>query len=175
MQQLKDCNVHVDIFSSCKIYGEDFAKENEATYEPLYEQARNLENVNYIGYAEHSFIKKYMYRYHMFAYPSIWEETSCNAAIEAMAAGLYCIVTNYGALYETCSEFPAYVTYNKDYRKLSTLFADAIRNAVSTIHEPEVFEHLQLQQDFVKRFYSWEKKKIEWTNFLQGIVNERKG
>jgi len=174
MQQLKDCKVHVDIYSSCKIYGQEFADKNEATYEPLYEQARNLENVNYIGYREHSFIQKYMYRYHMFAYPSIWEETSCNAALEAMAAGLYCIVTNYGALYETCSEFPAYVTYNKDYRRLSTLFADAIRHAVSTIHEPEVFKHLQMQQDFVKRFYSWDKKKIEWTNFLQGIVNERR-
>jgi len=175
MSLLKDCNVHVDIYSSCKIYGQEFADKNEATYEPLYEQARNLENVNYIGHTEHSFIQKYMYRYHMFAYPSIWEETSCNAALEAMAGGLYCIVTNYGALYETCSEFPAYVTYNKDYRRLSTLFADAIRHAVNTIHEPEVFDHLQLQQDFTKRFYSWEKKKIEWTNFLQGIVNERKG
>jgi glycosyltransferase involved in cell wall biosynthesis len=173
MQQLQDCNVHLDVFSSCKIYGEEFEQANEAKYEPLYEQARKLENVNYIGYKEHSFIQKFMYRYHMFAYPSIWEETSCNAALEAMAAGLYCIVTNYGALYETCSEFPAYVTYDKDYKRLSTVFANAIRSSVATLHEPKVFEHLQMQQDFVKKFYSWDKKKTEWTNFLTGILNEK--
>ena len=173
MQQLQDCNVHLDVFSSCKIYGEEFEQANEVKYEPLYEQARKLENVNYIGYKEHSFIQKFMYRYHMFAYPSIWEETSCNAALEAMAAGLYCIVTNYGALYETCSEFPAYVTYDKDYKRLSTVFANAIRSSVATLHEPGVFEHLQMQQDFVKKFYSWDKKKSEWTNFLTGILNER--
>ena len=173
MQQLQDCNVHLDVFSSCKIYGENFEKANEHIYEPLYEQARKLENVNYIGYKEHSFIQKYIYRYHMFAYPSIWEETSCNAALEAMAAGLMCIVTNFGALYETCSEFPVYVTYDKNYRNLATSFAHAIRGAVSTLHEPQVLEHLKVQQDFVKRFYSWEKKKLEWTSFLQGVLDAK--
>jgi len=173
MSLLKDLNIHADIFSSCKIYGEEFEKENENKYEPLYEQARKLENVNYIGYKEHPFIQKFIYRYHMFVYPSTWEETSCNAALESMAAGLYCIVTNYGALYETCSEFPVYVTYEKDIKRLAGKFAHAIRQTVSTLHEPAIFEHLQMQQNFVKKFYSWEKKKIEWTTFLQGILHER--
>ena len=174
MSLLKDCNVHVDIYSSCKIYGEEFEKENESKYEALYEQARNLENVNYIGYAEHAFIQKYIYRYHMFAYPSIWEETSCNAALEAMAAGLFCIVTNYGALYETCSEFPVYVTYEKDVKRLAGKFASAIKEAVDIIHKPEIHEHLLQQQNFVKKFYSWDKRKVDWTNFLQGALDERK-
>ena len=173
MQQLQDCNVHLDVFSSCKIYGEEFEKANEHIYEPLYEQARKLENVNYIGYKEHSFIQKFLYRYHMFAYPSIWEETSCNAALEAMASGLYCIVTNFGALYETCSEFPVYVTYDKNYRNLATAFTHAIRGAVEHMHEPRIQEHLIMQQNFVKKFYSWEKKKLEWTSFLQGALDAK--
>ena len=173
MQQLQDCNVHLDVFSSCKIYGEEFEKANEHIYEPLYEQARKLENVNYIGYKEHSFIQKFMYRYHMFAYPSIWEETSCNAVLESMAGGLYCIVTNYGALFETCSEFPVYVTYDKNYRNLATAFAHAIRSAVEHMDQPDIHEHLLMQQNFVKKFYSWEKKKLEWTNFLQGALNAK--
>tara|TARA_R100001015_G_C4632038_1_gene195095 strand:+ start:1662 stop:2591 length:930 start_codon:yes stop_codon:yes gene_type:complete len=173
MQQLQDVNVEVDVFSSCRIYGEEFGKLHEEKYEALYEQARKLPNVNYIGYKEHSFIQKMMYRYHMFAYPSIWEETSCNSALEAMAGGLYCIVTNYGALYETCSEFPVYVTYDQNYRALSTAFAHAIRGAVATIHEPQVYEHLQMQQEFTKKFYSWEKKALEWTTFLRGISDAK--
>tara|TARA_B100002019_G_C21230400_1_gene579776 strand:- start:338 stop:1267 length:930 start_codon:yes stop_codon:yes gene_type:complete len=173
MQQLQNENVELDVFSSCKIYGEEFEKQNEHIYEPLYEQARKLPNVNYIGYREHSFIQKMIYRYHLFAYPSIWEETSCNSALEAMAGGLYCIVTNFGALYETCSEFPIYVTYDKNYRNLSQAFAHAIRGAITTIHEPEVYEHLLMQQEFTKKFYSWDKKKLEWTNFLQGVLHEK--
>ena len=173
MQQLQNENVELDVFSSCKIYGAEFEKQNEHIYEPLYEQARKLPNVNYIGYREHSFIQKMLYRYHMFAYPSIWEETSCNSALEAMAGGLYCIVTNFGALYETCSEYPIYVTYDKNYRNLSQAFAHAIRGAIATIHEPEVYEHLLMQQEFTKKFYSWDKKKLEWTNFLQGVLHEK--
>jgi len=34
-------------------------------------------------------------------------------------------------------------------------------------------EHLALQQDFVKRFYCWEKKAFEWTNFLTGVLNAK--
>ena len=63
--------------------------------------------------------------------------------------------------------------YEKDTKRLGSKSASAIRQAVNTIHESEIFEHLQMQQNFVKKFYSWDKKKIEWTNFLQGALNER--
>ena len=39
--------------------------------------------------------------------------------------------------------------------------------------QPEIHEHLLMQQNFVKKFYSWEKKKLEWTNFLQGALNAK--
>jgi glycosyltransferase involved in cell wall biosynthesis len=56
-------------------------------------------------------ILKNIYKIIIFAYPSIWEETFCISAVEAMAAGLYMFTTNYGALYETCAEFPVYIPY----------------------------------------------------------------
>ena len=49
-------------------------------------------------------------------------------------------------------EFPVYVTYEKDTKRLASKFATAIRLAVNTIHEPEVQEHLKMQQEFVKSF-----------------------
>ena len=66
-----------------------------------------------------------MHRYHIFAYPNIWEETSCISAIEALGSGLHAIVTNYGALYETCSEWPTYVQYDRNYENLARCFAVA--------------------------------------------------
>ena len=112
--------------------------------------------------------------YHIFAYPNIWEETSCISAIEAMSAGLYCIMTNYGALFETCAEFPIYINYVKDYKILAEAFAAGIDIAAETLHEKTIQDHLDVQQDFYKRFYNWHKKGNEWNCFLQGVIASTK-
>ena len=52
----------------------------------------------------------------MYVYPNIFEETFCISLLECMAAGLYCITTNYGALFETGAEFPMYVPYESNYK-----------------------------------------------------------
>jgi len=173
MQYLQNENIILDVYSSCEVYGEEFAKSNNADWERLFDQARALPNVNYIGYQPNSFILNKMEDYHMFAYPSIWEETSCISALEAMAAGLYCVTTNYGALYETCAEFPIYVNYTNNYKRLAENFAYAIKGGMDHLHDKQIHEHLLLQQDYTKRFYNWTKKSIEWTRFLEGALNAR--
>ena len=42
-----------------------------------------------------------MTNYDLFVYPSIFEETFCASALEALSAGLHVITTNFGALPET--------------------------------------------------------------------------
>ena len=173
MQHLQDEDIILDVYSSCEVYGEEFAKSNNADWERLFDQARTLPNVNYIGYQSNDFILNKMKDYHMFAYPCIWEETSCISALEAMAAGLYCVTTNYGALYETCAEFPIYVNYTDNYKKLAENFAYAIKAGMRHLHEDAIYEHLLVQQDYTKRYYSWDKKAIEWTRFLEGALHAR--
>jgi len=173
MQHLQDEDIILDVYSSCEVYGEEFAKSNNAEWERLFDQARTLPNVNYIGYQSNDFILNKMKDYHMFAYPCIWEETSCISALEAMAAGLYCVTTNYGALYETCAEFPIYVNYTDNYKKLAENFAYAIKAGMRHLHEDAIYEHLLVQQDYTKRYYSWDKKAIEWTRFLEGALHAR--
>ena len=41
------------------------------------------------------------------------------------------------------------------------------------LHTDRCQEYLQKQQDFYKMFYSWKKRKIEWTNFLEGVANAK--
>jgi UDP-glucose:(glucosyl)LPS alpha-1,2-glucosyltransferase len=171
MQYLKDENIELDVYSSTEIYGKDFHEQNKDQYTELYEQAKKLPNVNYIGYRPNDFILQKLSHYHLYVYPSIWEETSCISLLECMAAGLYCVVTNFGALYETGSEFPAYVTYDKNYKKLAEVFAHGIKASVNTLHEPEIQKHLDRQQEFVKEYYNWDKKAMEWNFFLKGITN----
>jgi glycosyltransferase involved in cell wall biosynthesis len=113
MQYVKNPNIELDVYSSTEVYGEDFKKANDKNYQELYDQAKVLPNVNYIGYKPNEYIKEHLHEYDIFAYPSIWEETFCISALEAMAAGLYVITTDYGALYETCAEFSSYIPYQK--------------------------------------------------------------
>ena len=171
MQMVKNKNIKLDVYSSTQVYGDAFKEANDDKWVPLYKQALELQNVNYIGYRPNKYILDNLQNYHIFAYPSIWEETSCISAIECMSAGLYSIVTNYGALTETCSEFPIYVQYLEDYKLLAKSCATAIDIAADTLHLDVIQNNLDMQQDFYKRFYSWEKQAETWWNFLRGVTN----
>ena len=118
-------------------------EKNDHNNTALYEQAKQLPNVNYIGYKPNSYIKDNLHTYNMYVYPSIFEETFCISLLEAMAAGLYCITTNYGALFETGAEFPMYVPYESNYRTLAQKFAMGIEAAANTLHEEQIHNHLE--------------------------------
>jgi UDP-glucose:(glucosyl)LPS alpha-1,2-glucosyltransferase len=174
MQLIKNPLIELDVYSSTQIYGDDFKNQNDNTYQSLYDQAKQLPNVNYIGYASNQDIINKLHTYHIFAYPNIWEETSCISAIEALGCGLHGIVTNYGALYETCSEWPTYVQYNRNYKNLSQCFAFAIEEIATRLHTKGMQNLLDAQVSFYEKFYSWKNRQHEWTNFLTGVLNDRK-
>jgi glycosyltransferase involved in cell wall biosynthesis len=173
MQLVKNKSVHLDVYSSTQVYGDNFKSRNDDQFKDLYAQAESLPNVSYIGYKPNEFIKDNLKNYHMFAYPNIWEETSCIAAIEAMAAGLYCITTNYGALFETCAEFAVYVPYEKEFVKLASTFASVIDAAADQLHEANLKEHLKFQIDYTNKYYSWDLRAGVWNKFLQGVIDAR--
>ena len=174
MQEVKNPNITLDVYSSTQVYGDAFKQHNDEQFKPLYEQAQQLPNVNYIGYKPNEYILEHMTDYDLYVYPSIFEETSCVSALEALAAGVHVITNNFGALYETCAEWPVYVTYNTNYEAMAKDTAAAIEVAANYLHEDFIQDHLEEQQKFYKRFYNWQKKGMEWTSFLQGAINERK-
>jgi len=173
MQEITDPNITLDVYSSTQVYGDQFKKQNDDQFKPLYEQAKQLPNVNYIGYETNEYIKANMNKYDMFVYPSTFEETSCVSALEALASGVHVITNNYGALYETCAEWPVYINYTEDFEQMALGTAEAIKVAASYLHEPFIQDHLEQQQLFYKRFYSWNKKGMEWESFLRGAISER--
>ena len=173
MQEIEDPNITLDVYSSTKVYGDAFKKQNDDQFKPLYDQAKKLSNVNYIGYKSNEYILKHMTDYDLYVYPCIFEETSCVSALEALAAGVHVITNNFGALYETCSEWPVYVNYSTNYEQMAKDFASGISVAANYLHEDYIQNHLENQQKFYKRFYSWDKKGMEWTSFLKGAISER--
>ena len=174
MQEIKNPNITLDVYSSTQVYGDQFKQQNDDAFKPLYEQAKQLPNVNYIGYKPNEYILEHMNEYDMYVYPSVFEETFCVSAMEALAAGVHVITNNFGALYETCSEWPVYINYNKNYETMAVATAAAIEVVASYLHEDYIQNHLEEQQKFYKRFYNWHKKGMEWESFLRGAINERK-
>ena len=174
MQHVKNPKITLDVYSSTEVYGKHFYDQENKNFERLYEQARQLPNVNYIGYKPNNYILEHISNYHIFAYPSIFEETFCISAAEALSAGLFCITTNFGALPETCSEWPVYVNYEPNHERLAESFGFAIEQCATQLSSPEVKQHLQNQQTFYKTFYSWKAKANQWTNFLTGALNAKR-
>jgi glycosyltransferase involved in cell wall biosynthesis len=174
MQEIKDPKITLEVYSSSQIYGSEFSEAHDKEFTPLYEQAKELPNVNYIGYKPNEYIKEMMPNYDMFVYPCIFEETSCVSALEALSSGVHVITNNFGALYETCAEWPVYVNYSTNYEQMAIDTASAIKTAAEYLHEDFIQEHLEEQQKYFKKFYNWKKKGVEWTMFLKGALNEKK-
>jgi UDP-glucose:(glucosyl)LPS alpha-1,2-glucosyltransferase len=174
MQMIKNKNITLDVYSSNKVYGTEFAQRVDKDFTDLFDQAKKLPNVNYIGHKSNEYILEHMSDYQLFVYPSIFEETFCASALEALAAGLHVITTNFGALPETCAEWPVYVNYSKNFELLAGSVAGAIDVSSEYLHTEIIQKHLDDQQIYYKKFYSWEKKAIEWENFLKGALSVKK-
>ena len=173
MQLVKNPLITLDVYSSTEVYGKDFYEQNDKYYQTLYDQAESLPNVNYIGYKPNNYIVEHLKDYRMYVYPSTFEETSCISLLESMAAGLYCITTNLGALFETGAEFPIYIPYTDNLRILSNKFAKAIDAAAESLESEAVNEHLKFQIKYTNKYYNWNKQGLAWTRFLQGAIDAK--
>lgn len=159
-------NVELNICSSTIIYGEKFDKILGKTYENIFNECKKTKNVNYLGFVENKKIIELLKKMHIFAYPSIWPETSCISAIEAMAAGCEIVGTNLGALYETCAPFGTLVSFDSNLENLEKRFSKALLNSINNFWSEENQKKLQLQRETINATYSWDVRSVEWKNFF---------
>ena len=168
MEQVKSNNIELDVYSSTQIYGDQFKEMNDKQFINLYERAKKIKNVNYKGYLDHSELMKILHTYDVYIHPSIFEETSCMAAMEALACGLVAVTTDLGALYETCCDFPIYVPYLNNHKALATQFAYAIESLPHIMKDIDE-DKMRFQQKYYRQFYHWDVIKTNWERFLNGI------
>lgn len=69
--------VHLHVFSSFSIYG--WPKRDEP-YKPIIEKCKTHPGISYYGAVSNDEIREALQTAHIFAYPSIWPETSCQIA-----------------------------------------------------------------------------------------------
>jgi len=161
-------NIHLDVYSSFEIYG---WKDRDVQYQELFDRCRAHEKISYHGSVSNEEIREALVRSHIFAYPSIWPETTCLAVIEAMSAKNIVVCPNYAALPETCSNFAMMYPYTENKNAHAVQFAHTLNNAIESIKNniDGLDPYLDFQKQFFDYFYSWSKRKLEWENLLNSI------
>ena len=159
-------NVELNICSSIKIYGEKFDKVFGREFENIFDQCKETKNVNYYGFLQNDKVIELLKKMHIFAYPNVWHETSCVAAIESMAAGCEVVTTNLAALYETCAPFGTFVNFDRNFDNLEKRYKKVILNSIKNYWSEENQKKLKLQRETINATYSWNVRSNEWKKFF---------
>ena len=159
-------NVELNVCSSTKIYGKKFEDTYNKDYENIFNECKNTKNINYLGFVENEKIIELLKKMHIYAFPSIWPETSCISAIESMAAGCEVVTTNLGALYETCAPFGTFVGFDSNLNNLEKKYKKVLLSSVKNFWLPENQKKLRLQYETINATYSWKARSNEWKEFF---------
>jgi len=163
----------VDIYSSTKIYGSTFDENEKDKFTDLFDKCKNTKNVNYHGYTFNGEIRRAVEKAHIYAYPSIFEETSCLAIIEAMSAGCHVVTTNYGALPETCGEFATMIEFDSSGQNLIERYAETLNSVIDNYKNNLYKDDLEMQIKYYNKNYSWETRIQEWINFFNYVRTKK--
>jgi glycosyltransferase involved in cell wall biosynthesis len=166
-----DCELHV--FSSTKIYGKDFAVNNENYYQELYDKCEALEGVVYRGFVSNEELRKELSSFDILAYPCTFEETSCIAVIEALSAGLRVVTSNLGALPETTEGWARMYPYLANPKLHALYFADILEEEINKIKSGELDAHLELQKQVYAPRWNWSQRINEWISYLSTLTPKK--
>lgn len=161
-------NIHLDVYSSFGLYG---WKERDQEFKELFDFMEGHEKITNHGAVSNDEVRKALGNAHIFAYPSIWPETSCLCLMEAMSAGLNCVHPNYGALYETSANWTTMYHWNEDIQKHAEMFIMMLNNAIENVNNENLKGRIASQRVYANAFYSWQIRAKQWEAFLQSIVH----
>jgi len=161
-------NVELDVYSSFKIYGWEARDE---PYRELFQKLDNHPKIRYHGTVPNEEIRQALTQSHIFAYPSIWQETSCIALIEAMSAGCLCIHPNLAALPETAANWTMMYQFHEDMNIHANRFYAHLNAAVRDLQNKSVnsLAIYENQKQYIDAFYNWDRRSSEWIQFLSSI------
>ena len=165
-----DWNVTLDVFSSFKAYGWGHRDEE---YQSLFDSIPTLKGATYHGYQPNEVVREALTKSDIFAYPSIWPETSCIAAMEAMCAGVLPVTPNLAALPETVGECDLFsYQWNENNEEHFKVFYQALGNAIyGFINDREGAYAAQVGvQNVASKRFDWNLRKREWEGLLKSLL-----
>lgn len=161
--------ITLDVYSSFDLYG---WPERNAMYQKLFDRCKAHEKINYHGTVSNDEIRKALQSAHMFAFPSIWPETSCLCLMEAMSAGVACIHPNYAALPETAGGMTWSYPWTENTQDHVQMFAGileaGIQNMLTHLERPTP----NIVSTVANYRFSWEARKQQWETLLKSMLTK---
>jgi glycosyltransferase involved in cell wall biosynthesis len=162
-------NLTLDVYSSFNIYGWG---ERDADYEHLFERCREHPNINYHGYQPNEVVREALKKAHIFAFPSIWPETSCIAAMEAMSAGCCIVHPDFAALPETLAGFGLSYSMHEDPNVHANIFIQVLAAAIQKVGTAAMDNRMEFQKTYADAFYGWDTRIQQWNSLLMSISQD---
>ena len=160
-------NITLDVYSSFNLYG---WPSRDEPYKDLFDKLEAHPNINYHGSQPNDVVRQALSDAHIFAYPSIWPETSCMCLMEAMSAGLLCVHPNLAALPETAGQWTSMYQWNEDANIHASIFYQYLDAAIRRVKDPDVQQMIGNQKMYADMFYSWPARVHQWEQLIQQLL-----
>lgn len=152
----------LQIFGGMAQYG-----QSDTPYIDLYARAGAHAQCHIIGATAHQQLAHALADQDLLLYPSIFAETSCIAALEALATGALPIVTDLGALPETLNDFAMYVPFDQDYQQLAHAYGTTMLHLATAWPDMNHTTRMINQKQWVLDHATWAHRAITAADLIK--------
>lgn len=161
-------DITLDVYSSFSIYG---WQDRDKPYQELFQRCREHPAITYHGYQSNEVVRDALSESHVFVYPSIWKETSCIAAIEALSAGCDIVYPSYGALPETIQHHGRVYPHIASYEEHMLKFYSVMTEYLSDADYHNYFQVMAaMRSEYVMKRFNWSDRINEWTDLVNSVI-----
>jgi len=164
LHELERDDWHLHVYSSFQIYG---WKENDQPYGELFDHIEKNPNMTLHKIVRGRPLREEWKDMHIWAYPCIWEETSCRTAMEAMSSRTLMLTNSLGALPETCSDHAFMYPYIKDEIEHCYRITDEIDKLMDTYWDDETQDVIDRAKKHADKYYSWDYRAPKWIEMFE--------
>lgn len=161
--------IELDVFSSFKIYGWE---QRDQPYQALFDECREHPQINYHGTVSNEEVRQALAKAHVFAYPSIWAETSCLSLMEAMSAKCLCVHPNYAALYETAGGTTMMYQWHENSNDHAQMLYTHLENIIINRNDEMIANITGIQSSYANLRYTWQRVAAIWVDLLTSLKHK---
>jgi UDP-glucose:(glucosyl)LPS alpha-1,2-glucosyltransferase len=161
--------LHLDVFSSFSAYGPAWESRN-APYEALFDRCRAHPAITYHGFQPYETVRAALGRSHIQAFPSIFSETSCLTAVDAMTAGCDVVSSDLAAIPETTGGLTLLYPFHENIQRHAEAFENRLVHAIRTWDTPEAWARRAATKAYADRVFDVDTRALQWQKLLYSIV-----
>ncbi len=161
--------ITLDVFSSFSVYGQ---AQGDFAYNQLFDFLRGHPLIQFHGGQPNSVVRDALVSSHIFAYPSIWPETSCISLMEAMSAGVLAVHPNLAALFETAANNTVMYQMQDSLNDHVRVFQENIEIVIRNLLDGGNLLGQSLEaREYANKHHNWGKVSAIWRSFLSSLIS----